>query len=130
MDFRKLLLVLMVVLAGLLAGCASHPALQLGEADAGKTVELRSGESLVVSLQGNITTGFTWVPAAQDPAQLKQVGDAVVTPESDAIGAGGVIVLRFEAVATGQTVLRLEYKRPWETDVAPLQTYEVTVVVK
>lgn len=58
------------------------------------------------------------------------MGEIEVTPESDQLGAPGKIVLQFKAVAQGQTLLRLDYKRVWETDVAPEKSFEVTVVVK
>jgi inhibitor of cysteine peptidase len=103
---------------------------KIGQPDAGKTITLKTGEALLIELDGNITTGFNWIPAPQDPVLLSQVGDAVVTPESNLPGAPGRIVLQFKAVAQGQTRLRLDYKRSWETGVAPEKTFEVTVVVK
>jgi inhibitor of cysteine peptidase len=123
-------LIILVLLAGSLAACQAAKPLTIGAQDAGKTITIKNGDTLVVELEGNITTGYTWVPAAQDPQLLTQVGEAEVTPESDAIGAPGMIVLTFQASATGQTVLHLDYKRPWETDVEPIQTFEVTVVVE
>ena len=100
------------------------------EQEAGKTITLKTGETLAIELDGNITTGFDWIPAPQDPALLEQVGKPEVTPESDLPGAPGKIVLQFKAVAQGQTLLHLDYKRSWETDVAPEKTFEVAVVVK
>ena len=103
---------------------------KIGQPDAGKTITLKTGDVLLIELDGNITTGFNWIPALQDPLLLSQVGDAEVTPESNLTGAPGRIVLQFKAVAQGQTLLRLDYKRSWETGVAPEKTFEVTVVVK
>jgi inhibitor of cysteine peptidase len=45
------------------------------------------------------------------------------------VGSGGVYTFIFEAVAPGQGVLKLEYARPWEEGMAPIQTYSVTVTV-
>jgi inhibitor of cysteine peptidase len=103
---------------------------KIGQPDAGKTITLKTGEALLIELDGNITTGFNWIPAPQDPLLLSQVGDNQVTPESNLPGAPGRIVLQFKAVAQGQTLLHLDYKRSWETGVAPEKTFEVTVVVK
>ncbi len=104
--------------------------IKIGAQDAGKTITMKTGDTLIVTLDGNITTGYNWIPAAQNPVLLNQLGDATVTPDSDLIGAPGKIVLQFKAVAQGQTVLHLDYKRSWETGVAPEKTFEVTVVVK
>jgi inhibitor of cysteine peptidase len=103
---------------------------RIGQPDAGRTISLKTGDTLLVELDGNITTGFNWIPAPQDPLLLSQVGDAAVTPESNLPGAPGRIVLQFKAVAQGQTLLHLDYKRSWETGVAPEKSFEVTVVVK
>jgi inhibitor of cysteine peptidase len=104
--------------------------LKIGAPDAGETVTLKTGDTLLIELDGNITTGFNWIPAPQDPVLLEQVGESEVTPASDLPGAPGKILLQFKAVARGQAVLRLDYKRSWETNVAPEKTFEVTVVVK
>ncbi len=104
--------------------------IKISAQDAGKTITMKTGDTLIVTLDGNITTGFNWIPAAQNPALLNQLGDTTVTSESNAIGAPGKIVLQFKAVAQGQTVLHLDYKRSWETDVTPEKTFEVTIVVK
>lgn len=123
--------IFLTLVALLLVGCtAAAGPMQISEQDAGKTIEMKTGDILVVSLEGNITTGYNWVPAPQTPELLKQVGETEVTPTSDLVGAPGQIVLKFEAVAAGQTVLHLDYKRPWETNVRPEKTFEVTVVVK
>ncbi len=120
-----------VLLVGSLAACQSASGLvKIGEQDAGKTITLKTGDTLIVGLDGNITTGFNWIPAAQNPVLLSQVGDAEVTPESNRIGAPSKIVLTFKAVTQGQTLLHLDYKRSWETNVAPEKTFEVTIVVK
>lgn len=130
MKKRLYSLIIPILLAGSLAACQAAKPLTIGAQDAGKTITIKNGDTLVVELEGNITTGYTWVPAAQDPELLTQVGETEVTPESDAIGAGGMIVLTFRANATGQTVLHLDYERPWESDVEPIQTFEVTVIVE
>jgi len=120
------------LLASLLMACQSAPAdpIQIGAQDAGKTITLNTGDTLRVALEGNPTTGYNWLPATQNPVLLEQVGDAQVTPYSNALGSSGMIVLQFKATAKGQTVLHLDYKRPFEPNAAPEQTFEVTVVVK
>jgi predicted secreted protein len=125
-------LMVLALMAGILIACmpAAADPINIGEQDANKTIELKTGETLVVSLDGNITTGFNWVPGSQNPALLKQVGEAEVTPASNLLGAAGKIVLKFEAAAKGQTILHLDYKRPWEQNTPPEKTFEVIVVVK
>jgi len=98
--------------------------------DSGKTITLHQGDTLIVTLDGNTTTGYNWLMQTMDPAILKQVGEPAYTPESNQIGAPGKISLTFQAVKTGQAKLVLNYMRSFEKDIAPLNTFEVTVVIK
>ena len=37
--------------------------IRISEQDAGKTITLRTGDTLLIELAGNITTGFNWFAA-------------------------------------------------------------------
>jgi predicted secreted protein len=65
-----------------------------------------------------------------DDQVLRQAGEPEFKPDSSAVGAGGVQNLRFEAVNSGQTALKLVYRRPWEVDVEPTETFSVQVTVR
>jgi len=41
-----------------------------------------------------------------------------------------MITLRFETVEIGKTRLKLIYHRPFEKDVPPAETFEVTITVR
>ncbi len=121
---------LVLVLAACSQSASAASTTSIGAVDAGKTITLHEGDSLTVTLDGNMTTGYTWLAKPMDPAILKQVGDAKYTPENTKIGAPGKISLTFQAVQTGQSELVLNYVRSFEKNTAPLNTFEVTVVVK
>jgi len=126
-----LLLVLGVTMV--LSGCQNpfvKGPVKLTETDAGSTVEMNVGDMLEVLLEGNPTTGYDWEMASGDAAVLEQLGASTYKADSDLMGAGGQVTLRFKAVAAGQTTLQLVYHRPWETDEPPAQTFEVSVIVK
>jgi len=117
----------------LLAGCGTTTGgqtVKLTEADAGKRVELAPGDTLEIALEGNPSTGYNWEVESVDNAILKQVGEPQFEADSSAVGSPGVITLAFQALASGQTNLKLIYHRSFEPEVAPLETYEVSVVVK
>jgi inhibitor of cysteine peptidase len=118
------------VLVGCSPARANAKTVTLTDADAGKTIELQKGNLLVVTLDGNITTGFNWEMVPQTPAVLQQQGEPEATPDSSALGSGGKISLKFQAVQTGQASLTLIYHRSFEKDVPPEKTFEVTIVVK
>ena len=105
--------------------------LNLTEADEGGAFELqRIGDQLVVVLEGNPTTGYLWEVEAVDESTLQQVGETEFLSDSNVPGSGGKLTLCFQAMATGQTTLRLVYHRPWEEDVEPLKTFKVNVAVR
>lgn len=129
-------IVLMVALVGLLTIVLAFRALADGEepvtinaGDLGETFELHAGETLVIELVSNPTTGYRWQAVSGQPV-VEQLGEARFTPESDRVGAGGVESLRFRAAVPGETQLELVYRRPWEEDVDPLEQFAVRVVVK
>jgi inhibitor of cysteine peptidase len=131
-KFFTLSMLILLVGALLLAGCASAAGdVLIGSESAGSTVELKTGQVLVISLRSNPTTGYSWHVAPLDEAVLKQVGEAefVQDPGDELlVGAGGVEKLSFEALASGTTTLTLTYDRVWEST-PPEQTFTVTVLV-
>jgi inhibitor of cysteine peptidase len=98
--------------------------------DCGSTVELDTGDALTLALEGNPTTGYVWDIEANDPAVIKPTGEPEFNADSNAVGAGGTVTFRFTAVAKGQVTLRLTYHRPFEVNVPPLKSCELTINVK
>lgn len=128
---RKLVSAIVAVVCLLaLAFCApSKSPTVLGESDNGKNITLNKGDSLAVSLPGNITTGYTWEMLPMNPAVLAYAGEPEMTPNSQVLGSGGTIVLRFRATDAGQADLELVYRKSSETTL-PEKTFTVHVTVK
>ena len=126
-GFLTAFLVLIVSVSACSSGANGR---SLTAENAGQTFEMNVGEPFSVELEGNPSTGYTWEVADMDTAVLKQVGETEFETESDLVGASGVLILRFEAIGSGETELNLVYHRPWEEDVPPEETFEVSVVVK
>ncbi|HSJ28851.1 MAG TPA: protease inhibitor I42 family protein, partial [Acidimicrobiia bacterium] len=59
---------------------------------------------------------------------FEQIDETEFEPQSDALGAGGILTYRFEGRAEGSGQLVLEYRRPFE-DAAPEATFTLTVTV-
>lgn len=144
--YTWLLLLTMIPLAvlgvALLSGC-TQPASPSGggskttgavvvtKADADKTVTATTGQTLEVVLDANPSTGYTW-KVASAPEFLKSEGEPAFTSEAKegVVGAGGTQTLKFGVTAAGTGDLSLEYVRPWETGVAPAETFKVEVEAK
>ena len=94
-------------------------------------IDMRVGDTLELSFESNPTTGYQWEVAELNPDVLRQVGEAeYIAPTSNLLGAPGKEIFRFEAISTGETLLKLVYHRPFEPEVPPEQSYEVNIIVK
>jgi inhibitor of cysteine peptidase len=118
-----------LVTFALLAGCVTKE-VKVGANDNGSQIKLNKGQMLVITLEGNPTTGYTWEVAELNADVMRQVGETEFQPESSPLGAGGVQTLRFETLNVGQTPLKLVYHRPWEKDVEPLKAFSIQVTVQ
>lgn len=118
-----------IALLMLLTACGSA-AVKLDEQDNGKSVDLESGKTVSITLEGNPTTGYGWEISEIDPAVAELAGEPDFKSDSKALGSGGVYTFTIKAVAPGTTSIKLVYHRSWETDVEPEKVYEVTLNVK
>lgn len=95
-------------------------------------VTMTSKSQTIVSLAGTSTTGFSWtVVKAGDPAVVT-VGEPVFEKGKTrlaATGLGGTFAVRLTAVSKGTTEVYLEYRRPWEKEVAPTKRMSIKVTV-
>jgi inhibitor of cysteine peptidase len=102
---------------------------ELTEADSKKTVSLTAGASVVVSLAGNLTTGYSWQVDKIEGDAIEQSGkiDYKTRPHAPGmLGVGGTFLATFKAVKLGTATVTLHYARPWEKDKAPAKTVSFT----
>lgn len=112
------------------AGCGSGGEVKIGDTDNGGQVALEVGQTLVLSLESNPTTGYQWQIAELDEAILKQTDYEYEADQPVLVGSGGKEVWRFQAQSSGSTTLSLGYKRSWEEGVEPIQAFTVEVLVR
>jgi len=105
----------------------------IDEDDADSQVVLEQGQYLVVTLESNPTTGYRWEVVENQDSILEQVGEVEFKPSEQSdppiAGAGGWEIFRFKAVSAGQMTLEHVYRRSWETDVEPVKTFSIEVIV-
>ncbi len=99
----------------------------LNATDNNTAINVTTGEFLVVFLEGNPTTGYTWEVEELNEQVLQQVGDIVSVPESDLMGAPSMQIATFEVVGAGNATIKMVYHQPWLTDVEPADTFTVDV---
>lgn len=125
----------MIALAG---ACAStdfgpHGAVMITPESAGRTIELQSGQELLVRLPSNPATGYRWALAAAPAEVLKLEGlpsfernpNGANTP-----GTPGFEIWRFTLARKGQQVLTFDYRLPWDGDAPPAHQLSFTVTVR
>jgi inhibitor of cysteine peptidase len=101
----------------------------LTRGDNDKTIEVQVGDSIVVRLAENPTTGFTWAidKAGDDVLRLET---SEYSPAADAgVGGGGQRSLTFKATKAGTVKLQLKLWREWEGDKSIAERFAATVRV-
>jgi inhibitor of cysteine peptidase len=136
-------LILALVMLAALVGCGATNGedtgnrsreVSLGAKDHGGQVDLAVGQTLVLTLESNPTTGYRWEVVEAEQSVLQQKGEVEFKVDSDLDppppGTGGVEIFRYAAVGAGETRLELGYHRPWEEGVEPLETFSIEVAVR
>jgi inhibitor of cysteine peptidase len=127
-----------LAIAVTLGGCGSlqpQTPTVVNASRSGGPVTLQTGDTLVVTLAAQPSTGYRWETLDLQGPVLVAVGSADYLPPAVApgtVGAPGDSVFRYQAHDVGHTTLDLGYSRPFETGVAPARTvhYDVTVVAR
>jgi len=86
---------------------------QLSKDDFGRTISVKKGDDLVITLAENPTTGFRWsIEFSKDILQLAEA--PTYTPAGAGIGGGGGKVIKVVARDAGECDIKLKQSRPWE----------------
>jgi predicted secreted protein len=117
-------------LAGVIARCVELVALD--ENYQGQTNQLKIGQSFIIGLTSNPSTGYEWqVRSSGDPGIIRLSDQAFREPPATVIpvvGQAGEEFFQFQGVGSGTTQIELVYSRPWES-VQPAKIFSVKVEV-
>jgi inhibitor of cysteine peptidase len=105
----------------------------LAEADSGANITAPVGKEIVLTLTTTPGTGYGWMLVDSGVPALRLLEGVAVTRDSASsakVGAPARATWKFRADAAGSGTIRLEYRRPWERDVAPARLYQVSVEVR
>ncbi len=102
----------------------------LSEKDDGRSVDLKVGDDLEVTLPENATTGYRWAVDHIDGPVVNLVSTRPHDPSGGAVGSGGLVsfVFRGEKPATG--AIALKQWRPWEGDSSVVGRFRAEVCVQ
>ncbi|MCJ7620847.1 MAG: DNRLRE domain-containing protein [Anaerolineae bacterium] len=101
---------------------------RLSAEDDRRQIEVRGDQLLVVTLEGNLSTGYIWEVEGLDEKVLRQRGEIENQQESNLLGACSRHIIRFQAVGEGQTTLNVVQRRPWEEGIEPIHRFSVQVM--
>ncbi len=128
---KTLSLVSVTVVLILTAACNSSKQVSLTAAANGSQVDVKVGDQIAITLDGNPSTGYTWEANDMDTTMFEQVGDPAFSSSNPGlVGSVGSLTITFKALKAGTASLSLVYHRPWETGVDPIDTFAVTVTVR
>jgi inhibitor of cysteine peptidase len=110
-------------------GCRGGATMQVDQSSNNKEVKLAAGQPLEISLAENSTTGFRWELKAAGGPVCAARGDTL-DPPAAGVGKSSTRRWRFEAVSKGTGTIELVYRRAWEQDKPPAETFRLTVRVE
>ncbi len=120
------------IVALLIVGCACAirgKTVLLDESDNDTRVMLYVGDTLTVKLKSNVTTGYSWSPAAL-PASLEQLENKNELGKSGKVGEAGFQTFSFKAAESGEAQILMRYFRPFEKDKPAAKTFRVSVSIE
>ena len=85
-------------------------------------------DAVTIELKGNPSTGYTWEAVLSSENVVTVSKDVKYLGDEGMVGAPSMFYFTVSSLAAGNTVLTLEYKRPWE-EKEPLEKkiYNITV---
>jgi len=120
-----------VVIGAASPQAAAGDKFSLTEADNGKKIEVHTGDIIRITLESNITTGYSWENADKVDKDVLTLdaNDYVSDPNPEELdGVGGNTVIVYRALRPGKAKIDLVYLQSWEPSEFD-QKYSVTVEV-
>jgi inhibitor of cysteine peptidase len=118
------------------AKAAAAPAkaeIRLTDKDNGKTVKVAVDGTVIISLDSNATTGFSWTKADKVDREILKLekNDYMQSANPNGlVGVGGTTVIVYKALKKGKAKIGLTYMQPWEPDSKFNTNFSVTVEVE
>jgi inhibitor of cysteine peptidase len=103
--------------------------LSLIETDNDRTVEVRLGDVVRITLPENASTGFRWTIDRYDEDIIEALGSEPRYTAGD-VGSGGEILFTFKAKKAGRGEIALKHWRHWEGDRSVIGRFRVRLNVQ
>jgi PKD repeat protein/predicted secreted protein len=129
---RQFTLLALCLIAGL--GASGQKYTRLTQANSQQIIHVPADQALEIQLPGQPSTGYGWYLKNSSKnkiaATLVQAGTWEFIPSATSKGTGteGTQIVRFTALAQGQSDIELVYERPWIGESSATSSFKVTVV--
>jgi inhibitor of cysteine peptidase len=80
-----------------------------------RSLEVKVGDTIVVKLEANATTGYQWAFTAGDTFTIESSQYQEGTHPEGVVGAGGTQIVTLRVTKSGSSKLTGTYARSWET---------------
>jgi inhibitor of cysteine peptidase len=125
-------LIAIFIIAVLIGFSCSAKPVKLSEKDNGKTITVKKGAVLSITLSSNPTTGYEW-SIKEMPENILQGGvEEYVQDKSEKgmVGTGGKEIFKFTAQKKGSGTLTLVYERKWEGELPDSKKFSIKINVQ
>jgi predicted secreted protein len=96
-----------------------------------QSVILTVGSIINISLDENASTGYSWEFNTENSAELIWTSEFLMSnTDPEIVGAGGTQIFSTTITKTGEFLIAIDYIRPWELNVAPINSVRVMVVAQ
>ena len=99
--------------------------------DDSEDIVVNAGDSFIIALESNPTTGFEWM-AEIEGDHISYLGKEFVSAhdaDTNVVGAGGMEYFTYKAESKGSSDVLFSYARTWES-VQPLEKKTFHIIVK
>ena len=120
-----------ILFMSILLGCDDEQTNSSTAVNADETLTTKVGTDIIVRLESNPTTGYSWRTAEFEPGIIEKVSNEYqpYNTTGNVVGSGGTEIWIFKAIKKGKITITFEYVRPWEKDIPPVKekTYLINV---
>jgi inhibitor of cysteine peptidase len=130
---RSMIVVMVIILLGIsFFGIFQRDTGQkvFNEKDSSSVIDIKVGDSFVVELEENLSTGYTWHCTIVHEEIVDLESDEYMEPDKtdNMVGVPGTHQYKFIALNNGSTQIKFEYYRDWEPEnIAENYVFNVSV---
>lgn len=99
----------------------------IGKNNRGNSFDIPQGSIVLIRLEENPTTGYTWEISEIDSRVVELQDSEYIGASETALGAGGLRIFTFEAKSPGETQVSLKLRQEWGPEESAIKHFEVTL---